>query len=210
MSAAPSVAVRPLGTPAVLCVVALWVLAGLSLIRAAATPLVFAALDRVDLSRGIAGLLGEPALLAFNVMMMVYLAGCLFAEVAFIVWLYQARRNLDRHGETGMSWRRGWTIGAWFVPLANAVIPALVVGEVFDRSKPKAVPGRRRSRLVTAWWVALLLTFYGAGVRFDWHGIVQLDGGRFWNVINGLAGCVAAVLAVQLIRRVTAWQAAWA
>jgi Domain of unknown function (DUF4328) len=207
MSSVTSVAVRPLRTPAVLCVVALWVLAVLSLVRAAATPLVFAAIDRVDRSRGLAGLLDEPVLLAFNVMMMVYVAGAIFTEVAFIVWLYQARRNLDRRGETGMRWGRGWTIGAWFIPLANAVIPALVVGEVFDRSMPEAVRSRRMSRLVTAWWVALLLS---SNVRIDWHGVVQITGGRFWNVINGLAGCVAAVLAVQLIRRVTARQAAWA
>ncbi len=141
MSAVFSVAVRPLRTPATLCIVTLWVLAALSLGRAAATPLVFAP--------GSTGVGSDPIVLAFNLMMTVYFVGFLFTAVTFMVWLYQARENLDRRGETGMRWSLGWTIGAWFIPFANLVIPARVVGEVYARSMPGAT--RSLIRQVTAW-----------------------------------------------------------
>jgi hypothetical protein len=199
MSAVSFVAVRPLRTPALLCIAALWMLAGLSLVRAAATPLVLAPADA-----------GDPVVLAFNLMITLYAAGSLFTAVAFMVWLYQARENLDRRGETGMRWSPGWTIGGWFIPLANFVIPARVVGEVYARSMPGAIRTWQMPSLVTAWWVAFLLSLF----RFTYSTVgpdhvVRVTGLGFWNVVNGLAGCVAAVLAVHLIRRVTAWQAAW-
>lgn len=136
----------------------------------------------------------------------------IYTFATFLVWLYPARENLDLRGLTGMRWAKGWTVGGWFIPLADLVIPARVVGEVYARSEPNAIRSWTMPRVVLGWWIALILTFF----RFTYQtvdeatGVAQVHGARFWDVVNGLAGVAAAVLAVRLVRQVTAWQADWA
>jgi len=123
----------------------------------------------------------------------------LFAAVTFLPWLYRAREDLDRRGEPGLRWRKGWTVGGWFVPAANLVIPWLVVREVYART------AGHRTGLVGWWWIAFLLTsFRLTGREADpVTGTVVVHDATFWNVLNAIAGVVAAVLAVAIVTRVT-------
>jgi hypothetical protein len=77
--------------------------------------------------------------------------------LAFLQWRYRARRGLDRLGATGLTWRPGWAIGGWFIPIANLVIPLLVVNEI-DRAGP-----RRPGRWVFAAWAVVT----GTGRRWS-------------------------------------------
>jgi hypothetical protein len=189
------VQLNPLRTPARLVTVGLYVLGVAGLLRVVAAALSWP-LD------GVVGGLASVVLIAAPI----------YTFVTFLVWLYQARENLDLRGLTGMRWAKGWTVGGWFIPIADLVIPARVVGEVYARSEPNAIRSWTMPRVVVGWWIALVLTFF----RF-WYqtvdvqtGVVYVHGGRFWDVVNGLAGIVAAVFAVRLVRQVTAWQADWA
>jgi len=48
----------------------------------------------------------------------------------FMVWLFRSSKALDARGTFGRTWSSGWTLGAWFIPVANLFIPRLVVGEM--------------------------------------------------------------------------------
>jgi hypothetical protein len=52
------------------------------------------------------------------------------AAVLVMIWLFRFSKALDARGASGRTWSSGWTIGGWFIPLANLVIPRLVVGEM--------------------------------------------------------------------------------
>jgi hypothetical protein len=89
----------------------------------------------------------------------------LIAGILFIIWFFQAYRSAESHGASGRRWSTGWTIGAWFIPLANFVIPKLVMNEVDRMSNPlagepptderwKPVP---RMAVSDLWWTALLM-----------------------------------------------------
>ncbi len=151
-----------------------------------------------------------PALaLASSLWFVLATLGWLYTIATFLIWLYQARENLDLRGERLLRWAKGWAIGGWFVPLANLVIPARVVGEVYARSEPGAPPGWRMPRVVLWWWLALILGI----VRFTFsnvdtvHRVIHVYGVGFWNLVNGVFGTIAAVLAIRIVRRITAWQA---
>jgi hypothetical protein len=117
--------------------------------------------------------------------------------LAFIQWLYRARRNLDGLGATGLKWRPSWAIGGWFIPVANLVIPPLVVHEV-DRAGSRQQPGR----WVFAAW-ATTWTVYSVPS----YGFVQGRAGAGAEVALQMVGIVAAVCAILLVRRITASQA---
>jgi hypothetical protein len=124
--------------------------------------------------------------------------------VVFIVWLYLARDNFDRRGG-GSEWSKGWTIGGWFVPIANLGIPNRVVADVHRRSAPDRT--EPSDRLVNAWWAALLVSFIGYTETTTYaDGAVTVYTPAGFGLLAGGAGILAAVLGVVLVRRVSAWQ----
>jgi hypothetical protein len=139
----------------------------------------------------------------------------IFTGVTFIRWLYRARVNLYHFGMYDLKWKSGWTIGGWFIPIVNIVIPLIVVNEV-DRAsatRANAAGGRFSGRADFVLWA------------ITWSGYLLLD--RFTTVatpsivdmsardldrFTGLAllatllQIAAAVFAIRLVRRVTANQ----
>lgn len=91
----------------------------------------------------------------------------LFFFIAFIlllVWLNNAYKAGQSRGATARRWGSGWTVGGWFIPFANLVIPKLVVNEV-DRmsraelSEPIGTTWTAMPRLVYSdlWWALYLI-----------------------------------------------------
>ena len=65
--------------------------------------------------------------------------GYAITGVLFVVWFFQTYRAAASRGATFRTWASGWTIGGWFIPLANFVIPKLVMNEVDRMSNPEEV-----------------------------------------------------------------------
>jgi hypothetical protein len=135
----------------------------------------------------------------------------LFAGVAFVVWLYRARTNLDRFGGRELTWTRGWSVGGWVIPLGNVVIPQLVVYEVDRHSERLAdeVAGRphRRHRAAAVTWVSLWSLFLVCSQVGDTvldalePGPSVLLGG-----VLGIFEAAAAVSAILLVWQITTHQ----
>jgi hypothetical protein len=130
----------------------------------------------------------------------------LVAAVAFILWLYNAYRNVEAWRMQGLRWSKGWTIGGWFVPVGNLFIPKAVVDTVRSAS---ATPGNgsmvrtRSTPLVWAWWLSYLSP-----------GLLSLIGAFSHRikapvtVLEMVLSLVGGVLAVLVIRDVTGLQEA--
>ena len=94
---------------------------------------------------------------------LVALAILLVAGATFLVWLYLARTGTDPDAADPPRWGAGWTIGAWFVPVANLVLPPIVVADLW-RATTRRGPGP-----VPAWWscaaIAVLLDQAASAAR---------------------------------------------
>jgi hypothetical protein len=180
--------------------------------------LTYADLDRVMTQSGAAGL----------VLAVLILMGAVGSAGLFIAWLYRARRNLNRIEGARPRWGSGWALACWFIPVANAVLPGLVVADV-ARNSVAARP--RLSWLAVAWWSA----FVGASIAglasvqpsrgivvsalyssesdrvsqtlrdhlADFAGSVAPRPG---DIVTVALWVVTAVLGIVLVRRVTALQ----
>ncbi len=95
--------------------------------------------------------------------------GCsLAAGVCFLVWLYRARANLGAFYDAHPRLPLGLAVGSWFLPVANLVLPGMVVADAARESVPPGDPRRRRRlvALVWSWWtvyvVATVAAFAGS------------------------------------------------
>lgn len=86
------------------------------------------------------------------------------AVVAFCVWLHRVTANLPALAASELRFTPAWAVGWWFVPLANLVVPMLVMMEAWKASDPRAGATDRaaRSRLpagavIPIWWAGWML-----------------------------------------------------
>ena len=130
----------------------------------------------------------------------------------FVTWMWRAARNqqvLHRGPERLGS---GWAIGGWFVPLANVVIPVLVVQDLWRGSDAAIDLGDPRWRIadrswLVGWWWGLLLggtlAVVGAAADQPAERISTLEQANVLALLGSLSAAVAAVLGVLVVRRIT-------
>jgi len=136
--------------------------------------------------------------------------------VVFIIWLWRAAKNaleaLDReHPKLGP----GWAIGGWFIPLANLVLPIIVIQGLWRASAAGTRPGTtwrsaKGSALVVFWWLTFIVSFV-SGTAGDDATLDEVKVADTLTAVGAVASVVAAVLAilvvVQLTRRFNARRA---
>lgn len=85
----------------------------------------------------------------------------LATAVAVLRWLYLAAANARRIGAQDMMGSPGWTVGWFFVPFANLVMPLLMVRELWKASaRPRDWQAEPVPATTGLWWAAWL----GSGI----------------------------------------------
>jgi hypothetical protein len=88
------------------------------------------------------------ALLAWSGLYLILLIGWL---VSYMMWQYRAVSNvrvLTGDSRTGP----GWSVGWWFIPFANLVMPYLILKDLWQRTSPPAVG------LIGLFWLSWILS----------------------------------------------------
>jgi len=142
--------------------------------RAARTALfVVAALDVVGLVSGLvqlyvlqgieSGELSDGAATANDVFYggigIVQLLALITTAVLFLRWFYAAYGNLPLLSAGSPRFKRGWAIGAWFVPILNLFRPKQIANDIWRGSDPRLSPeaspdwsGGSLPGLYALWW----------------------------------------------------------
>jgi len=144
---------------------------------------------------------------------LVQLVTLLAGAVAFMVWLHRAYGNLPTLGIVKPRYGRAWTIGAWFVPIVNLIIPKHLANDVWRAGDPDLTsgePGWRKRRVATPvhwWWAAYLVG--GALVRLGTSMLGNAAGfedARDAVIVDALGQALmvaAALAAIWVIRHST-------
>jgi hypothetical protein len=137
---------------------------------------------------------------------------CVLATaIAFITWLVIATRNL-RSWRLPTPYGPGWAIGAWLIPVANLVVPVVVVNQTARGSAtapvPNLPPQRANRALIWSWWGCLIVS--GLFARVAAGQTFATDEGAY-AMGAGTPGTAffvaAAVLAILVIRHINDLQA---
>lgn len=165
----------------------------------------------------------DTVLTLASVMFFVGLAGyaaVVPAAALTIWWTYRVRRNLDALGARPR-FAAGWAVAGWLIPVANLVLPYLVLREVLVL-REGLVPGevardRTATRLLVGWWVSLLAAVTTAGLaalvgtgdpgaaaqRADLSIVDGILPGLSLAIAGLLLAALAGVLFILLVRRLS-------
>ncbi|MGW0937082.1 DUF4328 domain-containing protein [Streptomyces sp. NPDC002666] len=124
------------------------------------------------------------------------------AIVLFLVWLARAWGNAQELSPRASIPSRGWTIGAWFIPVVNFYAPRRCVLGI-GRASSASWEQKRGTVLVNLWWAAWIT-----------HMVVVVVGGAVaagsmaFLVVGEAFMIAAAVLLGLVIQRIMALQSA--
>ena len=130
--------------------------------------------------------------------------------VLFIIWMWRAAKNVGRFGRARQKFGAGFAIGGWFIPLANFIIPAMQLFDIWKGSGPPLRPGEKPkgSALIVLWWIPFILgrfliqltPAYSAGSIYK---LSTFDVVNVLVIIGAVMTALAAVLAIFVIRGIT-------
>jgi hypothetical protein len=125
----------------------------------------------------------------------------LVIAVLFIVWQYRVAKNNEALERQHPRFTPGWSIGAWFIPVANFVIPVMIVQDLWRGATPTTPRGDPRWRsakgswLVGVWWAACLLSLLRFGAsNGDDTSLDDIESSNKIALVGVAATIVAAVL----------------
>jgi len=129
--------------------------------------------------------------------------------VLLIIWMWRVAKNAEALGRTNPRWTAGWTIGGWFIPFANFVIPVLVMQQLWRGSDPDVPRGdplwssRPGSALVGWWWALYLVSTLRFGIGGDADELKTLRTEDTVAAIGMAVTIGAAILLILVVRRLT-------
>lgn len=134
----------------------------------------------------------------------------LVTAVVFIVWFHRAYTNLrawnhePAHGP-------GWAIGGWFVPILSLFRPYQIAREIWSASGPASPDDepalQAGSPILVAWWTAWIADNILGQITFRVSMNVETPSGLSTatqlQIVNDALMCVAAILALLVVRAIT-------
>ena len=140
----------------------------------------------------------------------------LATAVVFIIWMWRAAKNNEALGRSNPRLGPGWSIGGWFIPLANFVIPVLIMQDLWRGSDATVARNDhtwrtgKGSAIVGWWWGTYLLgnvrIFVGSGNADDNTTISDIKRSNQISLVAFLITTIAAVFAIRVVRTLTARQ----
>ena len=124
--------------------------------------------------------------------------------VVFIVYLWRASKNTELWDTSPRTWTPGWTIAGWFIPIADFVIPALVVSDIWRRTpEPRPSPDRaprNSTGIIWLWWVPFLIGYIGSRLDIDPDTISAARSQDWINIVASILLAVSAVPLINIVR----------
>jgi hypothetical protein len=77
----------------------------------------------------------------YNVVYIIALILTIPIGILLIVWTHRAHRASDALNPGQRKWGHGWSIGAWFIPIANYILVPLVLSEIHKIASAKRTNG---------------------------------------------------------------------
>lgn len=139
-----------------------------------------------------------------------YFAVFLVSAIVTLKWIYRVNFNARRLGR-GKTISAGWSVGWFFVPVANLVMPFRGLRETWQIAEAPLAWRTAPTPALLRWWWGFWLVSNGlasAGARIEdsaQHLGAVLTGSAL-TAAAALLGLIAALLLIRIVRRLSAKQ----
>lgn len=142
------------------------------------------------------------SLIGVKTVLLMALSGVqIFSLVYFLSWFRRAYGNLHRLRFLPLKHKEEMTVYSWFIPIINIFRPALIMNELWQKTKDgikhfdSSYSNSRGEIVIGVWWILLLSNFAG----YIYIYILLLDDSKEALVFAGQVIAVFDVVAIILI-----------
>jgi hypothetical protein len=142
-----------------------------------------------------------------------HLALLIIIGITFLYWLSESNKNIRCLGAERLRFSPGWTMGWWFIPIANLVRPYQILSEIWQGSRnPQTWSMQDKDPRLAWWWtmyIAMNVLSY-LSIRWVTKGdpIPVFKTATAFSLFGNLAGVVGALLAAGLVKEIWSHQRA--
>lgn len=141
-----------------------------------------------------------------------YFLVMIITGIAFLKWIYRANLNCRGFGAEGMAFTPGWSIGFYFIPIANLFKPYQAMKEIWkvsaDPRNWKSQPG---DSILPVWWTLWIVTGVlnqiTTRLTLSVDSREDLQAATIFSIIGSIFTAIIIVVAVKLISRIIDMQA---
>lgn len=136
------------------------------------------------------------------------MAAFVLTAVAYAVWFYLARRNVEHYQPHFQRRGRGWALGGW-LPIVSLWVPYQVTTDILLDSRQSLLGPvnvqRRSFAVVNLWWAAWLARYATFLIRRTMHDNTpqQFEKVVVAEIVGAVSVIIAAVLAILVVGAIT-------
>jgi hypothetical protein len=116
--------------------------------------------------------------------------------VLLVVLLFRASKNTELWNHESRTWRPGWAIAGWFIPIANFVIPFLVTRDVWRRTPPEDTG----TGILWVWWLLFVIGAIAFRVEITTNTLSEHRTEDWLHIVGALAYAGAAIPLIVMVR----------
>lgn len=127
--------------------------------------------------------------------------------VLILKWIYRANFNARQLGASGMTFTPGWSIGWYFIPIANLWKPYQAMKEIWKASiNPQDWTNQPRSSLLPWWWFFWIVSnmFANASFRLTLRAeeIGELLAANVVTQLSDVTGIPLSLIVIAIVNKV--------
>ena len=138
---------------------------------------------------------------------LIFLVACAYV---FINWMRRAYYNLHQL-KGNLKYKESYAAWGWFIPFANLWYPYQIMKEIwiYTQAESNIEPIESHS-LVRLWWIAWIVNNVASNIsaRFPADTVEGLLTGTQISIFSDITGFVTLMLAIQVIKKVSTFEAA--
>lgn len=135
-------------------------------------------------------------------------------RIYFLIWVYNMNRNCRNFNSQAMEFTPGWSVGWFFIPVANLFQPYKVMKEIWHVSgNPET--GRQLkysgdNNKILVWWcvtvAAIILSAIVYVMGKDIYSIRVLEKVTIWAIVSNIVAIASFYLSVSIVKEIFARQ----
>ncbi len=139
----------------------------------------------------------------------------LITGIAFLKWIHRANRNARGLGAHDMTFTPGWSVGWYFVPIANLWKPYQAMKEIWQASaNPTSRSSQNPPAFLSTWWTLWVVSNFLSKMSFRSSMRAntgsELIASEVITLISDLIDIPLCLVAIRLVREIIRLQTHWA
>jgi len=139
----------------------------------------------------------------------------LITSIIFLRWKYISNKNARSLGIVDMEFTPGWSVGWYFIPIANLWKPYQALKEIFKASNPEYTDNWKLAEypsILPLWWMLWLLTSFIGNIvlnmMFRTETIEQFITMSWLYIFSDILGVPLGIIVITLVSKLQEWQSA--